>query len=189
MGWKIFVARYSFTNTRFTHAKKPSKFLITECDYKNIVSDDSDDEPTINTSPDKYKHSTKEELFLKISTGLLNILTSASKKKISPKNSRLEKSVRLKAFRTLFPHSWTLSTKQLILSSIIYKTCMSSTNKKLHIPQWRIKRENLIFDDSDNLESNKSATTSNSESSSNKKKLSKKKWSVFQISSKNRSEM
>ena len=123
------------TNARFTYAKKPSKFLINECDYKNIVSDDSDDEPTINTSPDKYKHSTKEELFLKISTGLLNILTSASKKKISPKNSRLEKSVRLKAFLTLFPHLWPLPTKQLILSLIIYKTCMSSTNKKLRIPQ------------------------------------------------------
>ncbi len=100
------------TKARFKCSNKPSQFSITECDYKNIASDDSDNEPTINTSPDKHKHNTKGELLLKISNGLSNILTSASKKKKSPKNSRLEKSVRLKAFLTLFRHSWPLSTKQ-----------------------------------------------------------------------------
>jgi hypothetical protein len=74
------------TKARFNRTKKPSKFSITECNYKNIASDDSDDEPTINTSPDKHKNNTNEELLLKNSKGLTNILTSASKKKISPEN-------------------------------------------------------------------------------------------------------
>jgi hypothetical protein len=69
------------TKVRFRRAKKPSHFSITECDYKNIASEDSDDEPTFNTSPDKHKHNTQGELLLKISNGLSNILTSASKKK------------------------------------------------------------------------------------------------------------
>jgi hypothetical protein len=41
------------TSARFSCAKKPIKFSITEYDYKNIAPDDSDDEPIISTSPDK----------------------------------------------------------------------------------------------------------------------------------------
>ncbi len=36
---------------------------------------------TFNTSPNKHKNKTNEELFQNISTGLTNILTFASKKK------------------------------------------------------------------------------------------------------------
>ncbi len=82
--------------------KKPTKFSITEYDYKNIAPDDSDNEPTISTSPDKHKNKSNEELLLKISMGLSNILMSASKKKKTPKNLRSEKSVSLIALLRLF---------------------------------------------------------------------------------------
>ncbi len=69
------------TRKRFSCAKKPSKFSITKMDYKNTVSEEADDEPTFNTSPDKHKNKTNKELLQHISTGLINILTSASNKK------------------------------------------------------------------------------------------------------------
>ncbi len=100
------------TSARFSRAKKPTKFSITEYDYKNIAPDDSDDEPIISTSPDKHKNKSNEELLLKISMGLLKTVSSLV----------------------------ALSTIQLKLSSIISKTCMSSTNRKLRILQC-IKRE------------------------------------------------
>jgi hypothetical protein len=42
------------TRERFSCAKKPSEFSITEMDYKNTVSEEADDEPTFNTSPNKH---------------------------------------------------------------------------------------------------------------------------------------
>jgi hypothetical protein len=69
------------TCKRFSRAKKPSKFSITKMDYKNTVSEEADDEPTFNTLPNKHKNKTTKELLQNISTGLTNILTSASKKK------------------------------------------------------------------------------------------------------------
>jgi hypothetical protein len=102
------------TRERFSGAKKPSKFSITKMDYKNTVSEEADDEPTFNTSPDKHKNKTNEELLQNISTGLTNILTSASKKKgnnknvrikekkVTTKNSRSERSVSLKMLLGLF---------------------------------------------------------------------------------------
>ncbi len=62
-----------------SRAKKPSKFSITEMDYKNTVSEEAGDEPTFNTSPNKHKNKTNEELLQNISSGLTNILTSALK--------------------------------------------------------------------------------------------------------------
>ena len=43
------------TRERSSHAKKPSKFSITEMDYKNTVSEEADNEPTFNNSPNKHK--------------------------------------------------------------------------------------------------------------------------------------
>jgi hypothetical protein len=42
----------------FLVQKKPSEFSITKMDYKNTVSEEADDEPTFNTSPDKHKNKT-----------------------------------------------------------------------------------------------------------------------------------
>ena len=90
------------TRERFSRAKKPSEFSITKMDYKNTVSEEADDEPTFNTSPNKHKNKTNEELLQNISTGLTNILTSALKKKGNNKNSRSERSVSLKTLLRLF---------------------------------------------------------------------------------------
>jgi hypothetical protein len=46
------------TCKRFSCAKKPSKFSITKINYKNTVSEEADDEPTFNTSPNKHKNKT-----------------------------------------------------------------------------------------------------------------------------------
>ncbi len=51
---------------RFSRAKKPSEFSITKIDYKNTESEEADDELTFNTSPDKHKNKTNEELLQNI---------------------------------------------------------------------------------------------------------------------------
>ncbi len=43
------------TRERFSCVKKPSEFSITKMDYKNTESEETDNEPTFNTSPDKNK--------------------------------------------------------------------------------------------------------------------------------------
>ncbi len=91
---------------RFSCAKKPSEFSITDMYYKNTVSEEADDEPTFNTSPNKHKNKTNKELLQNISTGLTNILTVALKKKGNNKNSRSERSVSLKTLLRLFLLSW-----------------------------------------------------------------------------------
>jgi hypothetical protein len=69
------------TPKRFSRAKKSSEFSITEMDYKNTESEEADDEPTFNTSPNKHNNKTNKELLQNISTGLTIILTVALKKK------------------------------------------------------------------------------------------------------------
>ncbi len=54
------------TRERFSRAKKPSEFSITKMDYKNTESEEADNEPTFNTSPDKYNNKTNEELLQNI---------------------------------------------------------------------------------------------------------------------------
>jgi hypothetical protein len=110
------------TRERFSRVKKPSEFSITKMDYKNTESEKADDEPTFNTSPNKHKNKTNKEFLQNISTGLTNILTVASKKKVTTKNSRSERSVSLKMLLRLFLLSWHLSTKQGLLNSIISRT-------------------------------------------------------------------
>ncbi len=43
------------THERFSRAKKPSELSITKMDYRNTESEEADNEPTFNTSPDKQK--------------------------------------------------------------------------------------------------------------------------------------
>ncbi len=110
------------TRERFSRAKKPSEFSIIKMDYRNTESEEADDEPTFNSSPNKHKNKTNKELLQNISTGLKNILMVASKKKVTTKNSRSERSVSLKTLLRLFLLSWHLSKKQGLLKSIISRT-------------------------------------------------------------------
>ena len=44
------------TCKRFSCVKKQSEFSITKMDYKNTESEEADNEPTFNTSPNKHKN-------------------------------------------------------------------------------------------------------------------------------------
>ena len=163
------------TSARFSRAKKPTKFSITEYNYKNIAPDDSDDEPTISTSPDKHKNKSNKELLLKISTGLSNILTSASKKKNNTKKlkvgevSELDSVTETVSSLVAFVNN-TIETKFDNLKDMHEFYQQEATHTTVHK-----KRGHFAINDSDDSESNKSATTSNSESSSNKKPKAKKR--------------
>jgi hypothetical protein len=73
------------TSARFERARKPSQFKLTGNNWKTTTNDESDNQPTISTSPDKYKHEPKEQLLLNVTTGLKTILMSATKKKANTK--------------------------------------------------------------------------------------------------------
>jgi hypothetical protein len=53
--------------------------------YKTTGTDDCDNQPTFNTSLDRQRNKTDEELLLNISTSIKNALMSAQKKKINSK--------------------------------------------------------------------------------------------------------
>ena len=52
------------TSARFAHANDPSEFILTEDDYKTTGVNESDDQPTISTSPDIHKHEPKNNFCL-----------------------------------------------------------------------------------------------------------------------------
>ena len=65
------------TRARFVSAK----FILTDRDYKTTGSDDCEDQPTFNTSPDTQKNKTEKELLLNISIGVKSALLSTQKRK------------------------------------------------------------------------------------------------------------
>ncbi len=73
------------TSARFEQAHTPSQFKFTDNDWKTTTNDESDDQLTFSTSPDKHKHEPKEQLLLIVATGLKTILMSATKKKANTK--------------------------------------------------------------------------------------------------------
>ena len=73
------------TNAQFEHARKPSQFKLTDNDWKTTTNEESDNQPTFSTSPDKHKHEPKEQLLLNVATGLKTILMSTMKKKANTK--------------------------------------------------------------------------------------------------------
>ncbi len=80
------------TSARFARANLPSQFNLTEDDYKTTTVDESDNQPTTSTSPDKHKHETKEQLLLNVTTGFKIILMSATKKKANTKKNQVQRS-------------------------------------------------------------------------------------------------
>ncbi len=77
------------TRSRFVRANEPSEFFLTEDDYKTTPVDESDNQPTISTSPDKHKHEPKGQLLLNVTTGMKSILLSAAKKKSNTKKTQV----------------------------------------------------------------------------------------------------
>ncbi len=77
------------TSAQFAHANEPSEFILTDKDWKTTTVDESDDQLTISTSPDKHKHEPKEQLLLNVTTGLKTILMSATKKKANTKKTQV----------------------------------------------------------------------------------------------------
>ena len=162
------------TRERFSRAKKPSKFSITKMDYKNTVSEEADNEPTFNTSPNKHNNKTNEELLQNISTGLTNILTVTSKKKGNNKKlkvgevSELENITETVSSLVAFINK-TRSTKFDSLQDMhdYYQEKAQLTTEK--------KRRRLAMEESDDsLDSSYSDNTSSSESTGNKKAKAKK---------------
>ena len=91
------------TRSRFAHANEPTEFFLTEDDYKTTLVDESDDQLTICTSPDKHKHEPKGQLLLIVTTGLKSNLLPAQKKKANTeKNSSVVKLVSFNLLVTLF---------------------------------------------------------------------------------------
>jgi hypothetical protein len=164
------------TRERFSCAKKPSKFSITKMDYKNTVSEEADDEPTLNTSPNKHKNKTNEELLQNISTGLTNILTVASKKKGNNKKlkvgevSELENITEIVSSFVAFVNK-TRSTKFNNLQDM-----NEYYQEKAQLTTENNKRRRLDMEDSDDSsDSSVSDDTSSSESTGNKKAKAKKR--------------
>jgi hypothetical protein len=168
------------TKARFNHTKKPSKFSITEYDYKNIASDDSDDKPTINTSPDKHQNNTNKELLLKIRKGLTNILTSESKKKNITIKLKVGEVSEIESISDTVSSFVAFVNKTIATKLDNLQEMHEFYQQKATHPTVKNKKCKFTIDDSDDLESNESATTSTSESSS-----SKKNKSMYPISNRN----
>jgi hypothetical protein len=163
------------TRERFSRAKKPSEFSITEMDYKNTVSEEADNEPTFNTSPNKHKSKTNEELLQNISTGSTNILMVASKKKGNNKKlkvgevSELENVTETVSFVAFVNKTRSTKFNNLQDMNDYYK-------EKAQLTTENNKRRRLDMEDSDDsLDSSISDDTSSSESSGNKKAKAKKR--------------
>jgi hypothetical protein len=116
-----------------------------------------------------YSNLAATELLLKISTGLSNILTSASKKKNNTKKLKVGEVSELDSITETVSSlvAFFNNTIETIFDNLkdmheFYQ--QEATHTTVHE-----KRGRFAIDDSDDSESNKSATTSNNESSSNKK--------------------
>ena len=164
------------TRERFSCAKKPSEFSITKMDYKNTESEEADDEPTFNTSPDKHKNKTNKELLQNISTGLVNILTVALKKKGNNKKlkvgevSELENVTETVSSFVAFVNK-TRSTKFNNLQDM-----NDYYQEKAQLTTENNMRRRLDMEDSDDSsDSSISDDTSSSESTGNKKAKAKKR--------------
>ncbi len=139
-------------------------------DYKNKVSEEAGDEPTFDTSPNKHKNKINKELLQNISTGLTNILTSASKKKGNNK--------KLKVGEVSELENVTETVSSLV--AFINKTRSTKFNslqdmhdyyqEEAQLTTVNNKRHRLAMEESNNsLDSSESDNTSSSESTGNKK--------------------
>jgi hypothetical protein len=77
------------SSARCVRANEPSQFILTDAGWKTTTVNESDNQLTISTSPDKHKHKYKEQLLLNVTTGLNTILMSAMKKKANTQKTQM----------------------------------------------------------------------------------------------------
>jgi hypothetical protein len=162
------------TRKRFCCAKKPSEFSITKMDYKNTESEEADDEPTFNTSPDKHKNKTNKELLQNISTGLTNILTVASKKKGNNKKLKVREVSELENVTEIVSSFVAFVNKTRSTKFNNLQDTNEYYQEKAQLTIENNKRCHLDMEDSDDSsDSSISDDTSSSESTGNKKAKAK----------------
>jgi hypothetical protein len=159
------------TRKRFYRAKNPSKFSITEMDYKNTVSEEAEDEPTFNTSPNKHTNKTNDEFLQNISTGLTNILTSASKKKGNNKKLKVGEVGELENITETVSSFVAFINKTRSTKFNSLQDMHDYYQEKAQLTKENKKRRRLAMEESDDSsDSSDSNNTSSSESTGNKKK-------------------
>ncbi len=88
-------------------------------DYKTTESEEADDEPTFNTSPNKHKNKTNKELLQNISMGLANILTVTLKKKGNNKKLKVRE-----VSDSFYPSGTPLIVDLHNISLVLYDICL-----------------------------------------------------------------
>jgi hypothetical protein len=138
-------------------------------DYKNSVSEEADDEPTFNTSPNKHKNKTNKELLQNISTGFMNILTSASKKKGNNKKLKVREVSELENVTETVSSLVAFINKTRSTKFDSLQDMHDYYQEEAHLTTENNKRRRLAMEESDDSsDSSDSDNTSSSESTGNK---------------------
>ncbi len=138
------------------------------------MPEESDDEPTINTSPDKHRNKSNEELLLNITTGFTNILTSASKKKNNNKKLKVREISELDTVTDTVSSLVAFVNKTSPLKFNSLQDMHDYYQKEAQLTTVNKKKCRLAIQSSDDdLESSDSDDTSSSESIGDKKAKAK----------------